>query len=457
MRQLAAQKYPARSAAWALVATLFLASVLNTIDRSMLNFLVDPVRRDLHISDVQVSLLQGLSFSLFYVSAGFPLGLIADRTSRIRLLLIGSAVWSAATIAAGLAPTYGWMFAARMLVGFGEATLGPCAMPLISDTFPAERRGRPISLHLLGGSIASGLAAWLIGFIFMQAPRGTFDFIPGLAGAAPWRIAFIAAGAAGFILVAALALQREPERRGVAVNGGEKMRLTPILAFLRSHWPVFLQIYGGFALFSIAGYGTVNWGVAILTRQFAMPPGSVAQSLGTVFFFAGAIGALTIGQILDSRAVSQRRGAKLILLTALPLIMLPSAAMTLAPNGHIAIFAFALLIMISPMFSITMLRSLSELMPNDMRGLSVSLLSFAGTMIGGVCGPLLIALCTEHVLHDDAKVGQAVLIVAAPALIFSALCYAGARRSLLASVARSGGLAAIIAEDLCHEKEVSNP
>jgi MFS family permease len=448
MRQLEAHAYPSRFAAWALVATLFFASILNTLDRSMLNFLVDPVRRSLDISDVQISLLQGLSYSVFYVSAGLLLGLIADRTSRIRLLMIGSFLWSAATVAGGLAPSFAWMFLARMMVGFGEATLGPCAMPLISDSFAPARRGRPLSLHLLGGSIASGLAAWAIGWVIQQAPRGTFAHIPGLAHAAPWRIAFVLAGALGAILVTALACQREPPRRGVAVNGSAHMSLRPILGYFRRHWAVFLQIYLAFALFSIAGYGTVNWGVPVLTRQFALGEDAVAQNLGTTFFIAGAIGALATGQILDMPVMSRRPGAKLLLMAILPLGMLPATAMTLAPTARMAILALSSLILISPMVSITMLRTLSELMPNDMRGLSVSLMSFAGTMIGGVFGPLLIAVCTEHLLGDERKIGLGVLLIAAPATLFTSLFYYCARRSLLASLARGGGLAAVIAEDL---------
>jgi MFS family permease len=446
MRLLEAHPYPSRLAAWALVATLFLASVLNTIDRSMLNFLVDPVRASLHISDVQISLLQGLSYSVFYVSAGIPLGLIADRFSRIKLLLIGSLLWSAATILGGLAPNFGWMFCARMLVGFGEATVGPCAMPLISDSFAPEKRGRPLSFHLLGGSIASGLAAWGIGWVLQQAPRGIFGHIPGLAHAEPWRIAFVLAGSLGAILVIALACQREPPRRGVAVNASAQMSLKPILAYFRQNWAVFLQIYLAFALFSIAGYGTVNWGVPVLTRQFAMAPGAAVHSLGTIFFFAGAIGALATGQILDTPAISRNPGTKLLLMALLPLGILPAAAMTFAPTAQIAIWALSSLILFSPMLSITMLRSLSELMPNDMRGLSIALMSFAGTLVGSIFGPLLIALCTEHLFHDEHKIGAGVLIIAAPALLLSSLCYAGARRSLTASLASGSTLATIIKE-----------
>jgi MFS family permease len=447
MERLANAAYPARAAAWSVVAILFLASILNTIDRSMLNFLVDPIRRDLGISDVQISLLQGLSFSLFYVSAGFPLGLIADRVSRVRLLMAGSFIWSAATVAAGLSPAYGWMFAARMLVGFGEATLGPCAMPLISDSFPPEARGRPISLHLLGGSIASGLSALLISWILRAAPAGALNFIPGAAGTAPWRLAFIAAGALGFFLVLSLAFQPEPRRRGVAVNGGQPFRLRPIAAYLSGNAAVFLPLYLGFAAFSLATWGMVNWSFAMLTRQYGLSAAAVSQGFGTNFVIAGAIGALLSGQIVDLKSFARHRGAKLAMLAGLPLCTMPAACATLATRSGVATLLVASMILVSPMVSIVMLRVLSEMMPNDMRGLSVSLLSFFGTMIGGVFGPLLVALCTEHLFADASKVGVSVLIVALPFLLISSACYLAARRALLKRLTYDNSLCRIMAID----------
>jgi len=447
MRKLASFAYPGRTAAWSVVAILFLASILNTIDRSMLNFLVDPIRRDLGISDVQISLLQGLSFSLFYVSAGFPLGLIADRVSRVRLLMAGSFIWSAATIAAGLSPAYGWMFAARMLVGFGEATLGPCAMPLISDSFPPEMRGRPISLHLLGGSIASGLSALLIGWILRVAPTGAFDFIPGAAGAAPWRLAFVGAGGLGFFLVLSLAFQPEPRRRGVAVNAGQPFRLRPIAAYLIENAGVFLPLYLGFAAFSLATWGMVNWSFAMLTRQYGLSAAAVSEAFGTNFVIAGAIGALLSGQIVDLKSFARHRGAKIGLLAALPLCTIPAACATLAPHSLTATLLVASMILVSPMVSIVMLRVLSEMMPNDMRGLSVSLLSFFGTMIGGVFGPLLVAACSEHVFADDRKVGLSILIVSIPFLLISSACYLAARRALLGRLVSDNSLCRIMTID----------
>jgi MFS family permease len=129
------------------VGIFFFASVISVIDRGILNLVVDPVRQDLMISEVQISLLQGFSFGLFYAIVGLPLGMSADRLSRRWLLIVGIAVWSFATILGGLAPNFGWMFVSRILVGLGEATLAPCAVSIISDcSAPSGGGGRSASI-----------------------------------------------------------------------------------------------------------------------------------------------------------------------------------------------------------------------------------------------------------------------------------------------------------------------
>ena len=197
------QPYPAAVSAWWLVAIFFLASVVNTIDRGILNLVVDPIRHDLGISDFQISLLQGLSFGLFYATVGVPLGLTADRVQRRWLIMAGVLLWSLATILGGLAPNFGWLFVSRVLVGLGEATLAPCAVSMISDMFPPEKRGRPLGAYLMGQAISNGLSVMLIGGILSAAPTGMFNALPGARGAAPWRIAFVVAGLLGFIVAGA--------------------------------------------------------------------------------------------------------------------------------------------------------------------------------------------------------------------------------------------------------------
>ena len=129
--------YPRRSYAWAVVAILIGTAILSYTDRQVLSLLVDPIRRDLLISDTEVSLLLGTAFAVVYGIAGIPFGLLADRTSRRNLIFFGVVVWSIGTVACGFAHSFGGLFAARIVVGLGESVLSPSAISLISDYFPA--------------------------------------------------------------------------------------------------------------------------------------------------------------------------------------------------------------------------------------------------------------------------------------------------------------------------------
>ncbi|WP_260928500.1 MFS transporter [Novosphingobium sp. 9] len=157
--------------AWCIVVLLCLAQIISTMDRGMLSLVVDPVRHDLSITDMQIALLQGVAFSVFYVLAGVALGLVTDVVSRKWLLIAGISVWSAATLATGLAENFTQMFVARLLIGTGEAVMAPCAITLIADLFPAKRRGKAMALYMFGSMIAFGLGTLLTGYVLEAAPE----------------------------------------------------------------------------------------------------------------------------------------------------------------------------------------------------------------------------------------------------------------------------------------------
>src|SRR5437016_5620378 len=154
--------YPRRSCAWSVVAILIGTAILSYTDRQVLSLLVDPIRRELFISDTQVSLLLGTAFAVVYGIAGIPFGLLADRTSRRNLIFFGVVVWSIGTVACGFARSFGGLFAARIVVGPGESVLSPSAISLISDYFPPSRRGLAVGSYLSGIAIGNG-ASILIG------------------------------------------------------------------------------------------------------------------------------------------------------------------------------------------------------------------------------------------------------------------------------------------------------
>ena len=248
--------YPDRGRAWWLIAILFLASIVSVLDRGILNIVVDPVRADLSLSDVEISLLQGLAFGLFYATVGVPLGLTADRWSRRGLIIGGVLVWSLATVAGGLASSFGSLFVARIFVGLGEAALSPATISLIADLFPPHARGRPISVYLTGQALANGLSISITSFITTAAAAGRFAGIPLLGTLAPWRVAFVCCGLLGFVVVAALCTTREPLRRNTERRSALLPHARRSIGYLASNAGIFLPLYLGFALCFLAAYGS---------------------------------------------------------------------------------------------------------------------------------------------------------------------------------------------------------
>ncbi|WP_414902201.1 spinster family MFS transporter [Sphingomonas flavalba] len=197
---------------WVVLALLCFVYVLNFLDRQLLSILAKPIQDELGITDGQIGRLGGLYFALFYCILGVPVAWLADRTNRVRVLTIACALWSAATIACGLARTYPQLAIARMSVGVGEAGGVPPSYSIISDYFPAERRGTALGLFNLGPPIGQALGV---------------AFGAKIAAAYDWRLAFILLGVAGLIAaVAVLGIVREP-RRGAT---DRKAAATPVPA-----------------------------------------------------------------------------------------------------------------------------------------------------------------------------------------------------------------------------------
>src|SRR6187401_307496 len=144
---------PARGA-WLVLAILCFVYVLNFLDRQLLSILAMPIQDDLGVTDGQLGLIGGLYFALFYCILAIPVGWLADRTNRVRVLSVACALWSAATAACGLAGNYPQLVVARMAVGVGEV---PPSYAIISDYFPRERRGTALAIFNLGPPLGSAL------------------------------------------------------------------------------------------------------------------------------------------------------------------------------------------------------------------------------------------------------------------------------------------------------------
>ncbi|MBT0669540.1 MFS transporter [Novosphingobium profundi] len=412
---------PGALLAWVTVATLFLAQVISNIDRGMLALVIDPVRQDLAISEIQIALLQGFAFSVFYVTIGLPLGAVADRVNRRKLLIAGIVVWSIAAIGGGFAQGFGAMFTSRIFIGVGEAVLGPCAVTMISDLFPPEKRGRPMALYVFGSMIAFGLGSLVTGSILEAAPRGVFAGLPIIGDFAPWRLAFILTGLSGAAILVALVLLREPERRGASGETFvEAMSFRDGLAAMRARWAVFVPFYGALALLAVGGSVATGWGAVFLTRTFGLAIGEAGQRLGAAQIAWAIPGAVLAGFVIDR--VSRRYGlaGRVRLAGVLTLLAIPSALAVFISDSEVAIVLLGSIMAILAMYGTCMLSVVAEIAPLSLRGFAVALYAFVMTMIGASLGPLAVAGLTEHVFADPARVGWSMAVVGSLALLASA-------------------------------------
>src|SRR2546425_13137359 len=167
-----------------ILGSLTTLNALNSLDRYVAAATLPLILADLPTSDAQGGLLQSL-FSVAYSLACGPAGWLGDVGKRLRLVAGGVFVWSVATVASGLAPTYGWLLLARAVIGIGEASYAVVTPSLLSDCYPAERRARGVGGFYAGIPIRAAPGYILGGGVgAAHGWRGPL-FLPGRAGRVP--------------------------------------------------------------------------------------------------------------------------------------------------------------------------------------------------------------------------------------------------------------------------------
>jgi MFS family permease len=222
------------------VGVLMLAYVCSFVDRTILSLLVDPIKQDLQLSDVQISLLAGFAFAMFYTGMGIPFGWLADRSDRKRIIFFGVIAWSLMTAACGLARSFGGLFAARIGVGVGEASLSPASYSLIPDLFPRDQLGLAGSIYAAGITIGGGLAMMLGGAAIQGLTAYGAMSLPVLGTLAPWQLAFVLVGLLGLPVALLVLTIRDPRTATSKASRGEKAGLRDTLAYVWQRRPAYV-------------------------------------------------------------------------------------------------------------------------------------------------------------------------------------------------------------------------
>ncbi|MDJ0653919.1 MAG: MFS transporter [Xanthomonadales bacterium] len=399
-----APEYPPPRYAGYVVVVLTVAYVFSFIDRQIVALLVQPIKQDLGLSDTQMSLLMGLAFGIFYTLMGIPLGRAADRFSRRAIIAGGIALWSLMTAACGLAKNYGQLFAARVGVGVGEASLTPSALSLISDYFPKEKRGRAIGFYNMGISIGAGVAMILGGLVISYAASAPEVVLPLVGEIRPWQLVFIIVGLPGLLISALMITVREPKRHGLIKSGqaGKSLPLGFIARYLLQRWRAFGGLFLGMSVVTIVGYAYFSWVPTMFIRNFGWSIQQVGLVYGILLLICGPLGVNLAGWLADTLYRKGQRDGHLKTVLAATILTLPTASlMPLMPTPELTV-AMLIPASIGPaMATATGASSLMMITPNQMRGQASAIYMFVISILGLTVGPTAVALITDYVYADE--------------------------------------------------------
>ena len=368
--------------AWFALAILTFVYVLNFVDRQLLSILAKPIQDNLHVTDGQLGLIGGLYFALFYCLIAIPVGWLADRTNRSRVLAAACALWSAATMACGLSANYTQLVVARMTVGIGEAGGVPPSYAIISDYFPPGRRGTALGVYNLGPPIgqAFGIAAGA-----------------SIAAAFGWRQAFIALGAVGLgAALLVISAVREPARGGFdPVPAPAKSGFAKTVRMFVSNPALMLAAFGG-GVTQIVTYGAGNFSTLILMREKGMTLGEVAvwYALVVAIFMSGGI--FVSGRVIDRFTRVSKQAYALIPAASLAASAPFFLGFTLAPTWQLALLFSAGSTSLNYFYLSSAVALTQQEVAPDQRVLSGALLLLIMNLMGLGIGPALVGWMSDH-------------------------------------------------------------
>lgn len=422
--------YPTPPMAWLTVAILFLLYILSLTDRNIMALMVGPIKRDLGLSDLQISLLQGPAFAVLFCLCAIPLGMALDRYSRRVVLYLSVTLWSIAAASCGLAGSFAALAMARAGVGAGESGFGTGSYSIVGDSFPPHRVSLAMSVFIMGGVMGAGIVFLLGGPIVAAAMKAGPAIWPIFGLLQPWQQVFIMTGAPGILLALLVFVFREPPRRksaSASAGYGEAW------AFLRLHKPLYVATFVGFGLAYAVTIGFQLWTPAYLSRIHGWQPGQIGPVIGIAQIAAAAMIPVH-GWIVDRLYRRGRRDAHLFWCMMTVAAAAPfgiAAFLVTSPWATVACYwcFMALILSTSSMGPATV----QVVTPQHLRGRVSALYVLVSGLIAMAGGPAFIGIVTTLVMGDEMKVGYSliasIICVALPAVILFALGRASMRRA----------------------------
>ncbi len=418
---------------------LFIVYGLSYVDRQLLSILMEPIRQEFDFTDLQLGLLSGVAFAIFYATLGLPIARYADRHSRVNIITIALIVWSAATALTAQAGSFFQLFLARVGVGVGEAGCNPSAYSIISDYFPVRKRATAMSVYSLGVYLGQ-----FIGFIVAGYVAQHYG----------WRAAFYLVGLPGIAVAIVLKLTlREPPRGFSEAPGYVASPPPAAMLVLKKLYslPSFRHLSFAAGLHALVGYGLNSYYSAFLMRLHSMSLTETSTALAIITLSGGLAGTYLGGKLSDF--FSQRNGGDPRYQMWVPaialLINVPVWLMALLLPGQWMVLTLMIpAIALGATYLGPSIAATHQLIGVNERAVGGALLMFILNLIGIGLGPMLTGLFSDLIRDDLMIQGMALeaaradglkyaLCIMSAANLWSAWHYICAARTLREDVATS--------------------
>jgi MFS family permease len=385
---------------WYTVYILAIVSMLAQVDRGIISLLIQPMKRDLALTDTQVSILVGFAFTFFYVVVGPPMSRVTDSGVRKYVIAGGLTVWSFATALCGVAQSFWALFFGRALVGGGESVNGPASFSIIADAIPHHRL--PRAFAILNAGVMGGMALSLVigGVLIGLLAKVEPIPVPGIGLIRNWQLVFMIVGIPGLIVALLIMLTMpEPQRKGGKKPGGYPFR--EVLRFVAGQRAIHLPLLLGVLLMSIQSYGLGAWAPAFYERTYGWGPAVAGPLLGTVSLGGSFIG-LFVGTRLAEWLGRHHDDANLRVLFLAQLLSVPfGIAGPLMPSPWLALGCGAMAAVFGVMGGPAYNAAIQLATPNEMRGQVNAMYLFTLSAVGGALGPTLVALITDNIAGSE--------------------------------------------------------
>nr|WP_284732212.1 MFS transporter [Sphingobium nicotianae] len=374
--------------------------MLSFVDRGVMALFVQPMKRDFHLSDTEVSLLLGLAFTLPYVVVGFPMARFIDRGNRRSLIAGCLAVWSFATAICGVAQNYWTLFVCRFVTGGAESVNTSGSLSMIADCVPREKMPRAFAIQSAGVAGGAALSLLIGGVLYGLLADIPPTRVPVIGVIHNWQLVFMIVGIPGLMAALLMALTvPEPHRKGGTKPGGYTLReVFHFVVTLRSlHWP----LLSGMLLLAVMTSGFSAWMPAFYERTYGWGPEKVGPLLGAISLVTSITGLLAGARLAEwlgkRRNDANLRVGFLAHLISQPLLII----MPLMPSPWLALACGGLAGVISVMGAPGFSAALQITTPNEMRAQVNVMYAASITAIGGTLGPTLVGLLSDFVARSE--------------------------------------------------------